>query len=74
MWEDVSVIIPLCFWANKIAYVPEPLYHYGHYNATSYIYSMSEKSLMNMIEVIAMLDNFFNVNIILRHLKKIFAL
>ncbi len=59
MWEDVSVIIPLCFWANKIAYVPEPLYHYGHYNATSYIYSMSEKSLMNMIEVIAMLDNFF---------------
>lgn len=59
MWEDVSVIIPLCFGANKIAYVPEPLYHYGHYNETSYIYSMSEKSLMNMIEVIAMLDKFF---------------
>ena len=25
MWEDVCTIIPLCFHANKIAYVSEPL-------------------------------------------------
>ncbi len=59
MWEDVSVIVPLCFKANKIAYVSESLYHYVHYNETSYTYSVSEKSLLNMIEVIIMLNDFF---------------
>lgn len=59
MWEDVSVIIPLCFLANKVAYVSQPLYHYGHYNETSYTYSVSEKSLQNMIEVITILNEFF---------------
>lgn len=59
MWEDVSTIIPLCFHANKIANVSEPLYHYIHYNAGSYLTCMSQSSLYNLIEAVGLLESFF---------------
>lgn len=62
MWEDVSTIIPLCFHADRIAYVPEALYHYIHYNTGSYTYQVSRKSLKNMIDSISYLDSFFIFN------------
>ena len=58
MWEDVCTIIPLCFHANKIAYVSEPLYHYIHYNTGSYITCMSQFSLNNLIEALASVEMF----------------
>lgn len=61
MWEDVSTIIPLCFHANKIAYVPEALYHYVHYNMGSYTYSVSGTSLGNLIDSIDFLESFFQL-------------
>lgn len=60
MWEDVSVMIPLCYHANKIAYVSEPLYHYIHYNTSSYTYSVSRTSLKNLIVSINILESFFD--------------
>lgn len=59
MWEDVSAMIPLCYHANKLAYVSEPLYHYIHYNTSSYTYSVSSASLENMIVTINTLESFF---------------
>lgn len=58
MWEDVSTIIPLCFHANKIAYVPEVLYHYTHCNTNSYLTCMSQTSLNNLIEAVKLMESF----------------
>lgn len=33
--EDYAIIIPLCFHANKIEYVPEVYYHYIQYNESA---------------------------------------
>ena len=62
MWEDVSTIIPLCFHATKIDYIPEALYHYIHHNVSSYTYSVTEKSLENLVASIQLLESFFLTN------------
>ena len=58
MWEDVSTIIPLCFHANIVAYVSEPLYHYIHYNTGSYLTRMNQSSLYNLIEALELIEVF----------------
>lgn len=58
MWEDVCTIIPLCFYAKKIVYLSEPLYHYIHYNSGSYVTCMSQCSLHNLIEALERVELF----------------
>ena len=74
MWEDVSTIIPLCFHATKIDYIPEALYHYIHHNVSSYTYSVTEKSLENLVASIQLLESFFLLINVSKHLGKTCAL
>lgn len=59
MWEDVITIIYLCFHSQKITYIPQPFYHYIHYNSESYTYKPSKQSLNNLITAIDLIENFF---------------
>lgn len=58
MWEDVLTVIPLCYHASKVVYIPKAYYHYVHYNPHSYITSMNYKSLQDMISAVECMDTF----------------
>lgn len=62
MWEDVITIIPAFYYAKRITYVPEAFYHYIQYNDSSYIRSMKESSLYNLIDAIDFLQTFIEKN------------
>ena len=62
MWEDVLTVIPLFCFASTIVYLPHAYYHYVQYNTSSYTKQMSEKSLINLIEAIEYLDDFFKAH------------
>lgn len=59
MWEDVITVIPLCFCAVSIVYLPKAYYHYVHDNSGSYTRQMSRRSLDNLITATALLEDFF---------------
>jgi len=59
MWEDLSVMPRLCFFAKKVAYLPEAFLHYVQYNPTSYTSNMRKKSIENIRQVIEILEMFF---------------
>lgn len=59
MWEDVVTIVPLCFFADRIVYLPEAYYHYVHDNSASYTREMTRESLNNLITATAFLEKFF---------------
>lgn len=62
MWEDVLTEIRLLYYAESIAYIPKQYYHYVQYNVESYTKKLSEKSLLNMVDAIEYLDEFFKQN------------
>lgn len=62
MWEDVVTIIPMTSQARRIGYVSEPLYHYAHYNPSSYVSQISIQSLQNMMDTITRIEQFFSDN------------
>lgn len=59
MWEDMSTITRICFFANKVAYLPKAYLHYVQYNENSYTANLTDKSLMDMQTVITILQSFF---------------
>lgn len=59
MWEDVSVIPRLAFYANRISYIPKGFYHYSQINNYSYTKKVSLSSITSMLEVSKILINFF---------------
>lgn len=59
MWEDVSTVIPLCFYAVRIVHLPEACYHYSCDNTGSYCGQMSRSSLENLVVAISLLEKFF---------------
>lgn len=62
MWEDVATMIPICYYAKKIVYLPKAYYHYVQTNSNSYTKKVSEKSLQDMMEVIKRLGIFLQLN------------
>lgn len=60
MWEDVSIIPRLFYYANKIITIPEALYHYSQINDNSYTHTLNEKSLNNILEATNILEKFFS--------------
>ena len=60
MWEDVATMIPICYYAKKIVYLPKAYYHYVQTNGNSYTKKVTEKSLQDMIEVIKRLEAFLH--------------
>lgn len=59
MWEDVSVIIRLAYYANKMAYIPEAYYHYTQTNVNAYTKSWSSTSLDNIETAASIICTFF---------------
>lgn len=62
MLEDMSVMYRLMFYAKKISYLPIPLYHYVQYNSSSYTTVLSEKSKQNILDLIQLMEHFFENN------------
>ena len=58
-WEDKYTAIRAYYYANKIAYVQEPLYHYNLDNPTAISRSKKEQILKDEIRHIELLDDFF---------------
>lgn len=59
MWEDVSIIPRLFYYADKIITIPEALYHYSQINDNSYTHTLNEQSLNNVLEATHILEKFF---------------
>lgn len=60
MYEDLSVMFRLVYFANKIAYVPEPLYYYVIGRSGSYTsQKMSLSQQKNITDLIVLFDEFF---------------
>ena len=57
--EDYAVSPRLAFFANRIAYLPEPLYHYVQYNAGAYTKAITEKRADGFVNIISFLETFF---------------
>ena len=61
MWEDLSVMFRLIFYAKKISYLSQPLYKYYFGRAGAYTSSVMNLSQQkNKIDLIILISNFFN--------------
>ena len=61
MWEDLSVTYKLMYFAEKIAYIPLPLYNYVLCNQSSYTaQKMPYKYQLNAYQLIIQMRNFMN--------------
>lgn len=60
MGEDLSVTPKLVYFAQKIAFCPEPLYCYYRSNAGSYCNTPSLKNLQDITHVYNLLNDFFS--------------
>lgn len=59
MWEDVSIIPRLAYYAQRISYLPDALYHYSQTNTSAYTKEWSLSSLENVISVTNIINTFF---------------
>lgn len=57
--EDLSVVPQIIYHSNQFSLVQKPLYHYVQYNTDSYTSKFTEKSLKDTLEVINILQAFF---------------
>lgn len=62
MWEDVLTMIPVCYHASGIVYLPQAFYHYVRDNNASYTNNMKESSLQNLIEAVDRIECFLRKN------------
>lgn len=61
MWEDLSVMFRLIFYAKKISYLPQSYYNYYVGRAGAYTSSVMNLSQQkNKIDLIILISNFFN--------------
>lgn len=59
MWEDVTVLPRLVYFARKISNVPQPLYHYNQANSNAYTQLWKPLYTQNIIDVLTVNDIFF---------------
>lgn len=57
--EDLAVTPRLCWFANRIAKVPQALYHYSQTNASSIVRSLSTKNIDNLVQAMQVLTDFY---------------
>lgn len=60
MWEDVSIIPRLIYFAKNISYVNKPLYFYNQTNASSYTRCKSSQSAKQIDAAFTIISNFFS--------------
>lgn len=58
-WEDKYTAIRAYYYANKVAYIQEPLYHYNLGNPTAISRGKEERILQDEIRHVQLLDDFF---------------
>lgn len=49
MWEDLVITIKLYYYAKRISYVSQPLYHYNLCNINSVVHTINNKQFNDMI-------------------------
>ena len=59
MWEDVSIISRLAFYASRISYIPKGFYHYSQINNNAYTKTLSLTSVKNILEASNIVIDFF---------------
>ena len=57
--EDLSVVPKIIYYSDRFALVEKPLYHYVQYNSGSYTAEFTQKSLDDTLQVIKILQDFF---------------
>ena len=62
MWEDLEVLVALCYNASKIAYLPLGLYHYSIINQQTATYSYDEKKISQRIYITHLLKDFLKAH------------
>lgn len=60
MWEDVSIIPRLVYFAKNISYVNKPLYFYNQTNASSYTRCKSSQSAKQIDAAFTIINDFFS--------------
>ncbi|MFR3328878.1 MAG: glycosyltransferase family 2 protein [Odoribacter splanchnicus] len=58
--EDMSVLFRVCYYAGTVCYLPKAYLHYVQYNVNSYTHSFTERSENNILQLVEMVENFFN--------------
>ena len=62
MFEDISVVFRLFYFAQHIEYISQPLYHYFQGNAHSYCTLMLPSSCDNILDLLHFMKSFFVEN------------
>ncbi len=58
MWEDLSAVIRLCFFAKTVVYLPKAYLHYNQLNNQSYTNKLTVNSLDNMQQAVKITADF----------------
>ncbi|MEQ5433634.1 glycosyltransferase family 2 protein [Providencia huaxiensis] len=70
MGEDIVFTLQTFFYSNKISYVPNSLYYYNKINEGSLTYNYSQKSLIDIVHVIEIIESFLNSNNYISNVEK----
>lgn len=63
MWEDVSVISRISYFASKVSHIPKAFIHYNQLNVNSYsTKELSKKSMENIVTVVDIVSKFFTTH------------
>lgn len=60
MFEDISVVFRLFYYAQNVEYISQPLYHYFQGNVHSYCTLMSPPSCDNILDLMRFMKSFFS--------------
>ena len=58
--EDFALTPRVCYYAQKISFLPQPIYYYECSNQNSYTKNISTKSLKSLIKVATIIYNFYS--------------
>lgn len=58
--EDYATKPRLIYYAQRISYLPEPLYNYVQYNSNAYTQNVTRKSIENVLKACEILESFFH--------------
>ena len=62
MWEDVSIMPRLVFYAENIVSIHKAFYHYSQININAYTKCWKTESLQNVIDVVNVIESFLLEN------------
>lgn len=70
MWEDLSTVFRLFYFANKVAYLPKAFLHYVQQREESYTACPSLQSLENMAQAITVMEEFLIEHNEIQHFQR----